>query len=104
MSERNHYKIGAVTAMAGAVSLFVGTFLHPLEADPNDALAAFTEYASRPPLGSQPLAAAHRVDLDGVRSCALVEDNVQRGRLELGSHRRRWGWVKSIRCGGITGR
>lgn len=46
MSERNNYKIGAVTAIAGALSLFVGTFLHPLGADPNDPLAAFTEYAA----------------------------------------------------------
>lgn len=46
MSERNTYKMGAVTAIAGALSLLVGTFLHPLEADPNDPLAAFTEYAA----------------------------------------------------------
>jgi hypothetical protein len=26
--------------------LFVGTYLHPLEADPNEAVAAFTEYAA----------------------------------------------------------
>lgn len=46
MSERDNYRMGAIAAIAGAVLLFVGTFLHPLEADPNDPLAAFTEYAA----------------------------------------------------------
>lgn len=35
----------AITAIAGALFLFLGTYLHPMHADPNDALAAFTEYA-----------------------------------------------------------
>ena len=46
MSGHNNYKICAVAAIAGAVTLFVGTFLHPANADPNDPLAAFTEYAA----------------------------------------------------------
>ena len=46
MSGHNNYKIGAVAAIAGALTLFVGTFLHPANADPNDPLAAFTEYAA----------------------------------------------------------
>jgi hypothetical protein len=32
-------------ALLGATSLFVGTALHPMGADPNDAAAAFSEYA-----------------------------------------------------------
>jgi hypothetical protein len=33
-------------AIAGSVLLFVGTYLHPMEADPNEAIAAFAEYAT----------------------------------------------------------
>jgi hypothetical protein len=33
-------------AIGGAIVLFIGTYLHPLGADPNDAVAAFTEYAA----------------------------------------------------------
>jgi hypothetical protein len=43
---RGSSRAGAVCAIAGSVSLFVGTYLHPMSADPNDALAAFTEYAA----------------------------------------------------------
>jgi hypothetical protein len=39
-------RIGPTAAIAGAVLLFVGTYLHPMSADPNVPLAAFTEYAS----------------------------------------------------------
>ncbi len=46
MSDRDSVRAGATAAVAGAVVLFIGTFLHPADADPNDALAAFTEYAA----------------------------------------------------------
>lgn len=36
----------AITAIAGAVLLLIGTILHPMSADPNVPLAAFTEYAA----------------------------------------------------------
>lgn len=39
-------RIGPVTAITGAVFLFVGTYLHPTNADPNVPLAAFAEYAA----------------------------------------------------------
>jgi len=39
-------RIGAVAAILGAITLFVGTLLHPMSADPNDPVAAFTEYAA----------------------------------------------------------
>jgi hypothetical protein len=32
--------------VAGSALLFIGTYLHPMEADPNDPIAAFTEYAA----------------------------------------------------------
>lgn len=45
----NHWqgqsRIGAMSAVSGAVLLLVGTYLHPLQADPHDVRAAFNEYA-----------------------------------------------------------
>ncbi len=61
MSERNNYKICAVAAIVGALTLFVGTFLHPSNADPNDPLAAFTEYAA-----DRPWVASHLMQLFGI--------------------------------------
>ena len=49
MSTRRHLaRVGAVAALAGAPMLFVATLLHPMSADPNDAPAAFAEYAADP--------------------------------------------------------
>jgi hypothetical protein len=39
-------RIGATCAVAGSVVLLFGTYLHPMQADPNEAVAAFGEYAS----------------------------------------------------------
>jgi hypothetical protein len=39
-------RAGATCAIGGAALLFVGTYLHPQGADPNEAVAAFTEYAA----------------------------------------------------------
>lgn len=39
-------RIGSVAAVTGAILLFVSTLLHPLDSDPNDAPAAFAEYAA----------------------------------------------------------
>jgi hypothetical protein len=39
-------RVGAMSAIIGALLLFVGTYLHPMGADPNMLLAAFTEYAA----------------------------------------------------------
>jgi len=38
--------MGATCAFAGSVLLFIGTYLHPMGADPNQAIAAFAEYAA----------------------------------------------------------
>lgn len=46
MDDRNLLRIGGAAAVVGATLLFIGTFLHPAQADPNDALAAFQEYAA----------------------------------------------------------
>lgn len=61
MLYRSESRIGATCAIAGSVLLFVGTYLHPLEADPNEAVAAFTEYAA-----DQLWVASHLVQLAGV--------------------------------------
>ncbi len=39
-------QIGAIGAISGAVLLAVGTYLHPVKSDPNDATRAFAEYAA----------------------------------------------------------
>lgn len=44
----NQSKVAGISAMTGAILLFVGTYLHPLGADPHDLVAAFTEYALDP--------------------------------------------------------
>ena len=47
MSTEGHLaKVGAVAAVSGALTLFISTLLHPMKADPNDAPAAFAEYAA----------------------------------------------------------
>jgi hypothetical protein len=39
-------RVSAIAALVGVLLLFTGTFLHPSSADPNNAIAAFTEYAA----------------------------------------------------------
>ena len=39
-------RVGAATAILGPAILLVSTLLHPSNADPNDPIAAFTEYAA----------------------------------------------------------
>jgi hypothetical protein len=39
-------KLGGGSAIGGGVLLLIGTALHPMQADPADAVAAFTEYAA----------------------------------------------------------
>lgn len=52
---------GALCAVLGAVLLFAGTSLHPMEADPNDPVAAFSEYAA-----DELWVASHLTQLAGV--------------------------------------
>ena len=46
MDDRVLLRIGGAAAVVGALLLFLGTFLHSAQADPNDAMAAFQEYAA----------------------------------------------------------
>ncbi len=39
-------RIGSISAIIGPILLLIGTFLHPMQADPNDHVAAFREYAA----------------------------------------------------------
>jgi hypothetical protein len=60
----------SVAAFGGALLLFGGTILHPSGADPNDAVAAFSEYAD-----DQLWIASHLTQLLGVALivCALIQ-------------------------------
>ncbi len=46
MTGRGYWRCGAGAAILGAMVLLVATSLHPLDADPGDPVAAFTEYAA----------------------------------------------------------
>jgi Domain of unknown function (DUF4386) len=61
MLYRSESRTGATCAIVSSVLLFVGTYLHPLKADPNEAVAAFTEYAA-----DQLWVASHLMQLAGV--------------------------------------
>ena len=43
---RSTLQIGAVSAILGPIVFGLATWLHPMQADPNDPVAAFTEYAA----------------------------------------------------------
>jgi len=45
MQIRNESRVGAGCAIGGVTLLIIGTYLHPMGADPNDAVVAFTEYS-----------------------------------------------------------
>jgi hypothetical protein len=57
----------SIAAISGALLLFIGTWLHPMQADPNDALAAFTEYA-----GDSHWILSHLMQLAGIALMATA--------------------------------
>ncbi len=67
---RYNLRGASVAAIGGALLLFGGTILHPSGADPNDAVAAFSEYAD-----DQFWIASHLTQLLGVALivCALIQ-------------------------------
>ena len=61
MQKNNAYQYSAIAGIVGAISLLVGTILHPSEADPNDSYAAFSEYAAH-----HDWVAVHLIELLGI--------------------------------------
>ncbi len=92
MSEHKNPKICAVAAIAGALTLFVGTYLHPSDADPNDSLAAFTEYAA-----DRTWIASHLMQLFGV--VLIVVALVLLSRLMSGGRGASWAYMGVVGAG-----
>jgi hypothetical protein len=69
MSHPPPSKVGPLAAIGGALLLFIGTWMHPMDADPNIPIAAFTEYAA-----DHHWVASHLTELFGVllMSAALI--------------------------------
>ena len=67
MRMRSASRVGSACAIAGVGLLFVGTYLHPMEADPNDPAAAFAEYAA-----DHSWVASHLMQLAGVASMVVA--------------------------------
>ena len=76
----------SVAAVGGALLLFIGTFVHPSEADPNEALAAFTEYAD-----DQLWVASHLTQLIGV--VLIVGSLIYLSRILAGGSARALAWI-----------
>ncbi len=76
----------SVAAAGGALLLFIGTFVHPSEADPNEALAAFTEYAD-----DQLWVASHLTQLIGV--VLIVGSLIYLSRILAGGSARALAWI-----------
>jgi hypothetical protein len=66
---RQHVRLAAWLASAGAVLLVAGTVLHPAQADPADAVAAFTEYAG---VSRAAWVTSHLTQLAGVAGTTLA--------------------------------
>jgi Domain of unknown function (DUF4386) len=65
--DQSHNRLGAICAITGSVLLLLGTYLHPMKADPNDTLAAFTEYAA-----DELWVTSHLTQLAGVSSIVVA--------------------------------
>jgi hypothetical protein len=85
MMETGASRTGAICAIGGTLLLFIGTYLHPMEADPNQAIAAFTEYAA-----DQLWVASHLLQLAGVAlmvaALLLLAQQVEAARGKIWSH------------------
>ena len=90
---RNESRLGAACAIAGPSLLFIGTLFHPMQADPNDAVAAFTEYAA-----DHLWIASHLTQLAGV-ALIVVALLLLAGELELSAGR---GWAVVASGGALT--
>jgi hypothetical protein len=69
MFDRQNCRASALLALAGALFLLTGTLLHPSDADPRNAPAAFTEYATT---GRAAWLTSHLLQLAGVAGMVLA--------------------------------
>lgn len=90
MSIGQEQKVGAVCATLGSLLLLLGTFLHPMDADPHDSPAAFGEYAA-----NRIWIASHLTQLAGIALMvgALL---ILAKRLETAGSRRQKGYRESF--------
>ncbi len=86
-------RVGATCAIAGSALLLVGTYLHPMDADPNDAVAAFTEYAA-----SGTWVASHLVQLAGMMLMVAALLVVTRGLESRGAT----AWARIAAAGAVA--
>lgn len=82
-------RIGAAAAIGGTLVLALGTALHPMDADPADLQAAFTEYARDPYWVASHLAQFAGVALIGVGLLAVTQ------RLAAGAGAA-WAWIGAL--------
>jgi hypothetical protein len=87
-------RAGATCAIAGSLLLAIGTYLHPMGADPNDALAAFTEYAA-----DHLWVASHLTQLAGVALMVAALLLLTRQLESAGGN----GWARLAAGGAIAG-
>ena len=66
---RRYYRVGATSGVLGVVFLMLGTALHPVPIDGNDAAAAFAVYAE---VGRSVWLAAHLLPLAGITGMVLA--------------------------------
>jgi len=76
----------SVATFGGALLLFGGTILHPSEADTNDAIAAFSEYAA-----DQLWIASHLTQLLGV--ALIVSALIQLSRILASGSAKGLAWI-----------
>src|SRR5262245_26217814 len=89
MSPRSENKIASTSAIAGSALLLIGTWLHPMPDDPNQAVEAFTAYAA-----DRLWVASHLTQLVGI--ALMVAARAPRAALENGQ----WHRVVPPRVGG----
>ena len=93
MLSRAERRTGAACAVVGSIVLFIGTSLHPMQADPNQPVAAFAEYAA-----DRFWVASHLIQLAGVALIVAALLLIAR-QLEM---RDRTGWARIASGGAVA--
>jgi len=98
MSQRWYYRACGALAIVGALLLFMGTWLHPSQTDPNESAAAFAEYAAT---SRAAWVAVHLIQLAGV--AAMVVAAILLARLIAGERGAGWARVTTVLgCAGLA--